>query len=484
MATTLAVRIVSDASAAGRGFDDAESRVDRFNRRLDQSSVVAGGVITGLAAVGKEAFDSASRLEQAGGAIESVYGQQAAAVDKLASTAAQRVGLATASYSELSAVLGSQLQGMGFAGDELVGKQETLIQTGADLAATFGGDTSQAVSALSSLLRGERDPIERYGIAINQAAVDAKVQAMGLDTSTDAAARAAQAQATLALVQEQSAGAAGAFSREADTAAGQTQRAAAEFENAKAALGDALLPVVSAAAGELAGLAGWVGNNVTTVGILAAVVGGLAVAVIAVNAAVRTYRAIAAVATAAQWLWNVAMSMNPIGLIVIAVLAVIAIVVTMYNKFEWFRTGVKVVADLVMGYINMWKDAIGWVIDKLSFIGDAAGAVSDFFSAPDDGGAATRPGGGGSAGGGGGVLRGAGAGFRSAAAAPVRGASLGGGGSVAAGGSAGGGGAGTTVYVTVQGAVDPVATGRQLVKLLKDYGVAVGSDVAFTSGRL
>jgi hypothetical protein len=38
------------------------------------------------------------------------------------------------------------------------------------------------------------------------------------------------------------------------------------------------------------------------------------------------------------------------------------------------------------------------------------------------------------------------------------------------------------VNVTVQGAVDPVATGRQLVKILRDYGVATGGQVSLTIG--
>ena len=103
------------------------------------------------------------------------------------------------------------------------------------------------MSALSSLMRGERDPIERYGVALSQAAVDAKVAAMGLDTSTPAAKRAADAQATLALVAEQTAAAQGAFARESDTAAAPRSGPAAEFENAKASLGEVLLPIVAQA---------------------------------------------------------------------------------------------------------------------------------------------------------------------------------------------------------------------------------------------
>lgn len=474
MATTLTVRILSDASRAGAGFTEAESRVDRFNRRLDQSSVAAGGVLATLGVVGVAAYKSASQLEQSTGAMEAVFGAQSAAMNRLAQNAATKVGLAQSEYAGLASVLGSQLTNMGVAADELMPHTNSLISRGADLAAQFGGSTSQAVEALSSLLRGERDPIERYGISISQAALDAKMAAMGLDTHTEAAKKNAQFMATLALVSEQTKTANGAFAREADTAAGATQRAAAQFENAKAALGTALLPVVAEAATKFSGLTSFLTDHTGTVQALAVVVGSLALAVIGVNAALTVYRTITAVATAMQWLFNVAMSANPIGLIILAIIGVIALVVTLYNKFDWFRAGVKVVADLVLGYINLWMAPIKWVVDKLGWVKSAAGAVGGLFSAPAGGGG----------GGAGGVLMGAARGASAAAAVgPVYGAAPSGGG---VGGSSGGLGvpAQVTVNVEMTGAViDPVAAGRQLVGVLRDYGIATGNQVTLVLRR-
>lgn len=386
---TLAIQIVSDASQASKGFDEAQGRVAGFERGLDRASVAAGGMLAGLGALAKQAYDAASALEQSSGAVQSVYGAQAAQVAQLSTEAAQRMGLAQSQYQDLAAVMGSQLQTLGVAQESLVPTMNALMLTGADLAATFGGDTSEAVSALSSLLRGERDPIERYGISMSQAAVDARVAAMGLDTSTEAAKKAAQTQATLALVMEQAGGALGAFEREADTAAGQTQRAAAEFTNAKAALGEALLPVVAEGMAMFAGLSQVLVEHRGTVLPLAAGVAGLAATVLAVNGAVRVftavtraYRAVALAVTIAQVAWNVAMAANPIGLLVVAIAAVVAGVVLMYNKFDWFRNGVRTIVDGVKSYIDSVRDAISWVIDKLSFVSGAAGRVANLFSAP------------------------------------------------------------------------------------------------------
>ncbi len=474
---TLAIRIVSDASKAGRGFADAETRVARFERGLNRASAAAAGVLGGMALVAKEAFDSASALEQSTGAVASVFGKQAAAVNELAKGAADAAGLSQTAYSELAAVMGSQLQNMGFAGKAAVSTTDDLIGVGADLAATFGGSTSDAVSALSSLLRGERDPVEKYGIAISAAAVAAKVSALGLDTSTAASKKNAEAQATLALVQEQSARTAGAFARESDTAAGAQQRAAASFENAKASLGDVLLPIVSAAAQKFAALTAFLVRNKTVALAVAGVVGGLAVAVLAVNAAVKTYRAFAMAAAAAQAVWNFAMAANPIGLVVLAVAAAAAAVYALYQKFEPVRRVVDTIGgafkrafEVAGTAVNKVVEALQWVWEKIKMVGDAFNAagswVGDLF------GASAAP-----AGGGGGMY-----GAAAGAAGPMRGASLG---ALSGGGpspSATGRGQGTIINLTINGALDPVAVGKQVRKLLQSDEILTGRRPAYVMG--
>lgn len=460
----LALRIISDASGAATGFREADSQVGKFSENLDRASVAAGGVLVAVGAVAQEAYAAASAAQQSAGAVESVFGAEAAAVKALAAEAAQAVGLSTNSYQELASVLGAQLGGMGYAGEELTAQTDALISTGADLAATFGGSTSDAVSALSSLMRGERDPIERYGIALSQAAIDAQVAAMGLDTSTPAAERAAEAQATLALVAEQGAAAQGAFARESGTAAGQTQRASAEFENAKAALGEALLPVVAAGAQQLAGLAGTFAANSDVIVPLVAIVAGLAAVVIALNAAMRAYAVVQAIV-------NAVVNASPLMRLVMIVTGIIAVVVLMYQKFEWFRDIVDGIGAALKWAFDGARSAIQWVIDKLSWVSDAADAVGDFFSA--SGTVSVTPVAGGSVAGmfGSAGVVGAPAGLYGA---PMAGA-------LGAGRSAGPQGS-VIVNVEVRDAIDPVATGRTLERILRQYAAATGSQVALTVG--
>ena len=361
----LAIRILVDSSRASSGLAEAGSGLDKFAAGARKAGLAAGAVLGVLGKLASDAFDSASRLEQAGGAVESVFGRQAAAVKSLASEAANGVGLATAEYSELASVLGSQLGNLGVAQDQIVGKTDGLIKMGADLAATFGGTTSEAVEALSSLFRGEADPIERYGVSIKQSDINARLAAQGLDKLTGNQLRQAETTARLALLTEQTTAAQGAFSREADTAAGAQQRMNAQIENAKASIGEALLPIVSQLAAHLQGMATWAQQNATTVQILAVVLAGLSLAVLAVNAGLAIYKAATVAATAVTWLLGVA-NIAAWGWVVIAVVAVIAIIVLLWNKCDWFRSAVGAVIRWVAGAWDWVVNAVRGVIDYLS----------------------------------------------------------------------------------------------------------------------
>ncbi|AVJ48762.1 tape measure protein [Gordonia phage SallySpecial] len=380
----LAIRIIADAAGASRGFGEAQGRMARFESGARRAGVAAAAVVGGMAAIGASAIESASRLQQATGAVESVFGRQAAAVQNLARSAATSVGLATAEYSELASVLGAQLNNLGVAQSELVPTTDNLIKKGADLAATFGGTTADAVQALSALFRGEADPIERYGVSIKQADINARLAANGQSKLTGEAKRNAETQARLALLTEQTAKATGQFARESDTTAGAQQRMAAQFENSKAAIGQSLLPIVAQFAEKLASAAEWAQRNQSTVVALATVVAGLAVAILAVNAALTVYKAVGAVVTAVQWAMNSAFLANPITWVVLAVIALIAVIVLIATKTTWFQT---IWQAMCAGAVAAWRwitgaisAAIGWLAGVWSSIVAGASAAWNWVS--------------------------------------------------------------------------------------------------------
>lgn len=74
----------------------------------------------------------------------------------------------------------------------------------------------------------------------------------------------------------------------------------------------------------------------------------------------------------AQWALNAAMSANPIGLVVLAIAALVAGFVLAYKKSETFRAIVQTVG-------RVGKEALGWIVDRIQDVIDIAGKVIGWF---------------------------------------------------------------------------------------------------------
>lgn len=247
----------------GSGAGSAEARLAKLSSGFDAFGAKASaagrkltlGVTVPLATAGFLAVKAASDLEQAGGATESVFGRAIGTIEQYAARSVEAVGLSERAYRELAAVAGAQLQNLGLSQEKSARQANKLITIGADLAATFGGTTKEAVEALTAAYRGEADPAEKFGLRLNINTVNAKAVEMQLAKSTSKVDDHARAQALMALIVEQSGGALGQFARESDTLAVKQQKAAAELENAAASIGAVLLPIAADAVGVFADLA-------------------------------------------------------------------------------------------------------------------------------------------------------------------------------------------------------------------------------------
>ncbi|MFH9574176.1 hypothetical protein ACH4MG_27010 [Streptomyces sp. NPDC017454] len=63
--------------------------------------------------------------------------------------------------------------------------------------------------------------------------------------------------------------------------------------------------------------------------------------------------------TLALWAYNAALMANPIVLIIIAVIALVAIIIYAYNKFDWFRNGVQAAwAGIQAGALWLWNTVL------------------------------------------------------------------------------------------------------------------------------
>lgn len=132
----------------------------------------------------------------------------------------------------------------------------------------------------------------------------------------------------------------------------------ASITGLKIQLGQALMPILTAVSTYLAehvgpaftAVSGFVQKHGNIIRALVPIVLGLVAAVVAVNTAVKMWAAISKAAAVVTGLFATesealdgALVANPIGLIVIAIIALVAGFVLAYKKITWFRNGVNVV---------------------------------------------------------------------------------------------------------------------------------------------
>jgi hypothetical protein len=158
----------------------------------------------------------------------------------------------------------------------------------------------------------------------------------------------------------------GAATTAADTAEGQFKRLGIALSETKESIGAALLPAIEAVLPFLQKFAQWAQDNPNTFLIIAGALGAIALSIMAIN---------------------LAMSLNPISLIVIGVIALITALAIAYKKFEGFRKivdgvfkGIKFGFDILLdyfktllnvykgifnGFASIWNNTIGKVQIKI-----------------------------------------------------------------------------------------------------------------------
>jgi hypothetical protein len=120
-----------------------------------------------------------------------------------------------------------------------------------------------------------------------------------------------------------------------------------------------LAPVSLAVAGALTKLIAAMPPSVLT-GIVAALIAYSVAAKLALTIttawgiATKVWAGVTKIATAVQWLWNVAMMANPMVLIIIAIIALIAVIVLIATKTTWFQQLWTKVWSFITAAFKMW----------------------------------------------------------------------------------------------------------------------------------
>jgi hypothetical protein len=244
---------VQGASRAKKATDGITVAAEKQRGSLRTLATQYGGVAKAAAGafVAKAAVDFAkssvkafSDLQESLNAVEVGFGEGADAIKDFGKTAATQVGLSNAAFNQLSVTTGALLSN--FIDDEQAAAEETikLTQRAADMASVFNTSVPDALQATQAAIRGEMEPIRRFGVMLDDATIRAHAVEMGLADTTKEVDRQAKGLAALDLIYQQTDKTAGDFVNTSDGLANKQRILAARFEDVKAAVGESLAPVM------------------------------------------------------------------------------------------------------------------------------------------------------------------------------------------------------------------------------------------------
>ena len=209
-----------------------------------------GGVSALTAATGAltdavfSSIDAASDQREAMSLGTQVFEDQTGKIEAWAETAADAFGQSKTEALNFASNFGNAFKNVGYALDETADKSMEMTRLAADLGSAFNASSEEAATALRSGLLGESEPLRRFGVFLDEAAVNARAAAMGMKPLNGALTTGQKVAARYALIMEQTADSQGMFGRDTESLADAQKSLNAEMANVSAELGEALLPVI------------------------------------------------------------------------------------------------------------------------------------------------------------------------------------------------------------------------------------------------
>jgi hypothetical protein len=220
-------------------------KIDNINRKVGLAFAAMGAAATAMALkFTKDAIGAASDMEETVAKIGVIFGESAKEIDKFAATAATNLGQSKQQALDAAANFAIFGKAAGLSGEALVDFSVDFVALASDLASFNNTTPEDAINAIGAALRGESEPLRRYGVLLNDATLRAAAFELGIYSGEGALTAQQKVLAAQKVILEETNLAQGDFARTSDGLANSQRQIAASVEDAQAQLGEALLPVI------------------------------------------------------------------------------------------------------------------------------------------------------------------------------------------------------------------------------------------------
>ena len=367
--------------------DKSESTAQKLQNAGDKIKTVGTGLTAGitapLALAGKSMIEAASDFDENLNKVNVAFGNSSEAVTAWAENATEQFGLSKNQALEATSLFGDMGTAMGLTQSDAADMSTSLAGLAGDLASFKNIDIEQAMTALSGVFTGETESLKELGIVMTETNLEEFAAKTGKVYSE--MGQAEKVQLRYNYVMEMTKNAQGDYARTADGTANSLRTFQGSVDNLSIALGQNLLPIITPIINKMtemvnkfaemspntqkfilviAGIAAAIGPVLIVIGQLVSTVGKISPLLSKAGGTVSGFSKILGVLT------------GPVGLVVAAITALVAVFAYLFTTNESFRESIMSTAKTLGEAFKPVLDALLPVLINLAAtIGETLGKV-------------------------------------------------------------------------------------------------------------
>jgi hypothetical protein len=208
---------------------------------LQRAVLPAAAAIGTITRVIAPAIQAASDFQEATSKVNVVFGRASKTIKDFANNAARDLGQSKQSVLDAAGAFGTFGKAAGLAGEDLATFTTDFVTLSTDLASFNNTSPEEAVLAIGAALRGESEPLRRYGVLLNDAVLRQEALTLGIYDGKGALTAQQKVLAAQSAIYKQTGDAQGDFMRTSDGLANSQRTLKATFEDIQVAIGNAFL---------------------------------------------------------------------------------------------------------------------------------------------------------------------------------------------------------------------------------------------------
>lgn len=371
-----------------------ETKLDNegFEKGVNEISGSLGGLkgslksIAGLAAGAfsvktaldftKQCIDMGSAVAEVQNVVDTAFGSMAGKMETFADSAITNFGMSELAAKQTGSTYMAMAKGMGVAEDAASDMAIALTGLSGDVASFFNMDQADAAEKLKSVFTGETESLKALGVVMTQTNLEQYALAHGMDTNISSMSQAELVALRYSFIMDTLSLASGDFVKTQDSWANQTRILSMQWQEFMAQIGQALTTVLTPVIVVLNSLVSILIQHADLILTLAVILGSFATAWLLVNGIVTIWNSIGLIATAVTTGFGAAVAFltSPIGIVIIAIGALIAIVVLLAQHWEEVKTKAEEVGARLAEIWQSCKET--WVESWAAMLEDFKGVVN------------------------------------------------------------------------------------------------------------